>query len=150
MHMKEREIRFQIVNGSIIIANEWLSGEGWVHELLNNPGEICKGPFDDKSWGHKNSLPRRQSIGLKDKNEKEIYEGDIVKFYERDAYWIFEVVYMPTKACYSLKGATRFMDVMSFQFDSKLTEFYSKEIEIIGNVYENAELMDLLKKKESA
>lgn len=76
-----------------------------------------------------------QYTGLKDKNLEEIYEGDIVNirgstFYQ--GYWeideIFEVVY--DKYGFLLKNK-----------DYKESFWIAEEIEVVGNIYENAELL---------
>ena len=88
-----------------------------------------------------------QCTGLKDKNDKLIYEGDIVKFGEfYDNEWnSFDIgkVYWGGKFDYpafELQCSTVDFDMsngLSYIFDSGLN------IEIIGNIYENPELLEV-------
>ena len=64
------------------------------------------------------------SIGLKDKNSKDIYEGDIVK--TKDGK-LFEVVYNKEYARYQLGNKRTIMPLDC--------------LEVVGNIYENKELL---------
>lgn len=74
-------------------------------------------------------------IGLKDKNEKEIYEGDICKgsgFYDEEATQIGVIEF--------LSGGFRCKNIN--QKTIRGGEMYLRyDIEVIGNIYENPELL---------
>jgi uncharacterized phage protein (TIGR01671 family) len=76
-----------------------------------------------------------QYTGLKDKNGKEIYEGDIVRVITDKKGVIGEVVYIPeeTAFCVKAKGFETFPLGL-------LSNFF--EIEVLGNIYENPELLE--------
>ena len=72
-----------------------------------------------------------QSTGLVDKNGQEIFEGDIVHAYSEDARLIGTIEYFDNAYCIKTKNGV---------YNSHWTnaEYY----EVIGNIYENPELLE--------
>lgn len=92
--------------------------------LLNSPSKYADGSGVPENFG------LMQYTGLKDKNGKEIYEGDIVK-YKTDKP--DKVVY--DTACFQLGRQVEYHRNLSM---GKLAD----GMEIIGNIYENPELIE--------
>lgn len=72
-----------------------------------------------------------QYIGLKDKNEKEIYEGDIVEI--ADEY--FKIYFNERSAGFQLDK------LGMHQGGNEFISNVINELEVIGNIYENPELL---------
>lgn len=82
-----------------------------------------------------------QSTGLKDKNYKEIFEGDIIT----NGTSIVDVKSHPTLGFYTVvNGEERFFgsNTSIKDFENDVEEF-SSVTEIIGNIYENPELLEV-------
>ena len=106
----------------------------------NMPKPHYQSEVDGKSVG--------QFTGLYDKNKKEIYNGDIVKStkskYKRfDDDGIYEVYFNKFLCHYALIASRNEWETKHGQYDNySLTECKAKEFEVIGNIYENAELLE--------
>ena len=73
--------------------------------------------------------------GLKDRNNKEIYEGDIVKLYD-----IRYTKPLIGKVCFNTERG-RWMIYQNVSQGRDLTAEKASKCEIVGNIYENSELL---------
>lgn len=91
--------------------------------------------YDDfgEYWRDFRDVKLMQSTGLKDKNDKEIFEGDIVKM-SKDVY--SEPTYYEVVRHYG--GAYR---LESKQHGCELWLRHT-DCEVVGNIYENPELLE--------
>nr|DAD94208.1 MAG TPA: YopX protein [Siphoviridae sp. ctbBv3] len=82
-----------------------------------------------------------QSTGLRDKNGKEIFEGDIIT----DGHTLGILRNHQTLGFYMVdeKGKENFLsDTVDTEGFEEAKEFMKNSIEIIGNIYENPELLE--------
>lgn len=96
-------------------------------------GSWC--PIDPKTVG--------QFTGLKDKNGKEIFEGDIVKRYRSPflkAKWEYLIETVIKEKASLLLGREFGKNFGTIPFDSPFAK--SDLLEVIGNIYENPELLE--------
>ena len=134
-----REIKFRVWDGSTMWNPETLTGDNnnTILKFYNPQKGIGWGLFDYKydyriASGEYNNL--MQYTGLKDKNGKEIYEGDILKAYGKEI----------TRFVVSFSNASF---ILYHQFGrwgllARLFELDDMPAEIIGNIHENPELLD--------
>lgn len=80
-----------------------------------------------------------QFTGLKDKNDKEIWEGDIVKTipFHKERSEIFSIKWEILQNC----GDCYYDSGPGFNFH--MNESHLDHLEAIGNIYENPELLNL-------
>ena len=94
--------------------------------------------IDDERW------VVEQCTGLKDKNGKLIYEGDIVEIMVWDD---IEEDWIETKGkVYWSKEDAAFLIFVSYDGEYSLNSqetFYGQEIKVIGNIHENEDLLEI-------
>ncbi len=135
------------------------------HFFITDNGLICNMEKPTSDYGipipfEKSELNLMQSTGLKDKNGKEIFEGDVLKFNDEWNEYCHEgyvdgsvegvnyVEVVKGEACFEF-GKTRYPESSLFihmedehlSF-AELVNDKDFEFEIIGNIYENQELLD--------
>jgi uncharacterized phage protein (TIGR01671 family) len=124
--MSQREIKFRVWNPKYKDFRYW----GFIEPNKSIFAGIPSGSGFDIETCRKYS---QQFTGLLDRNGKEIYEGDIIKGWWNNYQGIFEIVWD--------EGA--FGIVLEKEYCPCLYEvFPDRHFEIIGNIYENPDLME--------
>ena len=108
----------------------------WDGNQMLDPEDISQAP-EYRKWLGKFDYELMQYTGLKDKNGKEIYEGDIIdillRFSDCESYEIALVEF--------IDGAFWF-DAKIFGYeDCNWHHYNDSDREVIGNIYENPELL---------
>lgn len=122
-----RELKFRIWS---TVAKRWLCEDS---QYLQMDGKkVHPAPWSTLSFDvSDNEYTIQQYTGLKDINGKEIYEGDVIKGsganYDNENF-IGEVCYDFSYPCFAIKVSEN--EYRGFE-----------EVEVIGNIYENPELL---------
>ena len=95
-------------------------------------------------WIVNNDIHLMQSTGLFDKNGQEIFEGDIVKRYRSPffkAEWEYRIEIVIKEKARLLLGRKYGKNFWTIPFHSPFAK--SELLEVIGNIYENPELLEV-------
>ena len=113
-------------------GNEWKYG----FLSIEPKGLVIKEPYKNESsnvW-HIDADTVGQYTGLTDKNGTKIFEGDIIDFLYRSGYDDYGIVQYDAYE-------TEFGFVYNSIYEGLGRHYQSKDIEVIGNIYDNPELL---------
>ncbi len=132
-----REIKFRGLDH----GGEWRIGSLVIEEgayFIYNPSpERVRVEIDSKTIG--------QYTNIKDKNGKEIYEGDII--YSNSWWWGAKFIFLSSGEVGPARGDNVFQYILSQDMENPLKGathnlWYGKDVEIIGNIYQTPELIN--------
>lgn len=134
-----REIIFR---GKRLNDGEWVEGNLFLPDNPDTPTQICIGTNVVRICYDVDPSTIGQYTGLIDKNGKKIFEGDIIKYKNTDGIKfngvaltvIGKVVYNEKNASFAISGKD---EIGAKHYDY----FPIKNIEVIGNIHDNPELL---------
>ena len=136
----KREILFR---GKSIGTGEWLYGYLFNYGLTAPSNVPCISVCVPKSWKEAYNLYAvspdtiGQYTGLKDKNVKKIFEGDILY----QGAKMLGVVCISARYGISIQKKSSTWSLINFVLDSDFDAGVLSDIEVRGNIYDNPELM---------
>jgi len=103
--------------------------------------EFCEEYFNCEYWWRVDPKTVGQYTGQHDRNEREIYEGDIIRVVDtdEDEEWTFVVEYEDGGYWFDVTKLIYDFDVCSFGFVNKILDYL--EYEIIGNIHDHPHLL---------
>jgi hypothetical protein len=124
-------------------GNTYSHGAGWIGMLpIGENEKYCSSisGSDNRTQVDPDDCEIMQYTGIKDKNDKEIYEGDILLIDDGDLEQYKSVVRWNAGGLIAdcPTGNDYDITLVGWLFDSRV-----ETIEVIGNIYENPELLNL-------
>lgn len=115
----------------IYIDDLYFFEEEGIHEIVDG---IAK--------GHHAEYKITQYTGIKDKNDKKIFKGDIVKAWSTGSCGTFEVRWRQGGTpCFILYPAFQHGEMWRLHGVKDKDGNYYDDVEVVGNIYENPELI---------
>lgn len=117
-------------------------------KTMNGMAEIYRNRNQEIELRPREKIILMQSTGLKDKNGKEIFEGDILKVANNDSSWFEVVKYDHDKAMFISKEVNLKYEVPETPLYDLFSPYLFK-VEVIGNIWEDGDLIDGKKANEN-
>lgn len=148
----KREIKFRAWRKSGKSMHSWPSLSAYIAMHCDDVPRIFEGEGDG-------DLVLMQFTGLKDKNGVEIYEGDIVRAWSQGSCGTFQIYWrqggspswilypaFQNREMWHLSGAEHKPGKQFISLTGEVTAtdkegFFDEGVEVIGNIYENPELI---------
>jgi uncharacterized phage protein (TIGR01671 family) len=131
--MREIKFRGKRKNGTEILIGDLNHINGKVYILPRTKDT----PLNSPDWFEVDEETVGQYTGLKDKNGKEIYEGDILKFILDNDVIEYGVVRFSTDGFWTSQNESNQEQLLSDELNSNLV------YQIAGNIHENPELIQV-------